>query len=316
MPLGRRALLALPALLAGRGIAAEVVPPGPVTLLVGAPPARAADTWARGFAPFLERHWPRSQVAVVNRPGEGGMAAARAVAATAPESWVIGAVSTPLLLARAVERNTLGLLDRLQFLAVVAEEPVVLVGPGGGAADSLSGLRALGDGARIATPPPGSAAQLAAASLGARLGLDLLAFPNAAAARQAVLAGNVPAAMLALPEAVAGLRDGRLLALGQARHRRSALLPEVATLREQGVALSAIAHRGFVVPAGLEAARLAPLLRALQAAVEDPEFTAQAEADGYEARFIGPTEWEPQRRRMTVELAERWVREPWVTQRD
>src|SRR6187200_457574 len=55
--------------------------PGPaVTLLVGASPGSAADSWARGFAPFLERHWPHAVVAVVNRPGEGGLAAARSVA--------------------------------------------------------------------------------------------------------------------------------------------------------------------------------------------------------------------------------------------
>ncbi|MDO9706741.1 tripartite tricarboxylate transporter substrate-binding protein [Paracraurococcus lichenis] len=310
---GRRALGAAALGLLRPGLAAAQ--PGPVTLLVGAPPGSGADSWARGFAPFLERHWPRAMVAVVNRPGEGGLAAARSIAAAPADARLIGAVGTPLLLARAVAARAEALLDRLAFVAAVAEEPLVLVGLAG-TTDDLDALRALGPQAVLGTPPHGSAAQLAGIALGRALPMGLLSFPNAAAARQAVLAGNIAAALLAVPDAIAALRDGRLAGLALAQEQRSDLLPEVPTFLEQGIPLRLAAHRGFAVPAGTEAAPLQPLLQALRAVVADPEFAAQAQAQGYIPRFIGPTAWEPMLRRRLAELSERWATDPWTSRQE
>jgi len=288
---------------------------GPVTLLVGGPPGGTADDWARSFAPFLERHMPRAAVGVVNRPGEGGLAAARALAAAAPDGHVIGAFATPLLLARAVSAGALPLLERLVFVGAVAEEPVVLVGHPGTAED-LAALRALGDRAVLAAPQAGSAAQLAGLNFARLAPMTVLAFPNAAAARQAVVAGNVACAMLAAPDAIAALRDGRLVGLGVAASQRSALLPEVPTLAEQGVALRQVGHRGFALPAGTDAATLAGLAAALKAVVADPEFVDAARDQGYVARFLGQAEWEPMLRGTATRLAERWISDPWVPRRD
>lgn len=289
--------------------------PGPVTLLVGAGPGTTADSWARGFAPFLERHLPRATVAVVNRPGEAGLAAARAVAAAPPDGRLIGAVAIPLLLARTIESRAEALLPRLDFLAAVAEEPLVLVGQAG-TLDSLAALRGLGLPAVMGTPPHGSAGQLAGIALGRILPLDLLPFASAPAARQAVLAGHIACALLTLPAAIAALRDGRLSGLALAQPQRSALLPEVPTFTEQGIPLQLAAHRGFAVPAGSDPASLASLLAALKAVVVDPEYAAQAWSQGMIPRFIGQPAWLPMLRRLQTELGERWAREPWTARQD
>lgn len=285
---------------------------GPVTLLVGAAPGSAADSWARGFAPFLERHWPRTAIAVVNHPGEGGLAAARVVAGAPPNGRLVGSVAVPLLQARAIEARAEAMLTRLDFVAAVAEEPLVLVGQAGTVED-LEALRALGPQAVLGTPPHGSAAQLAAFALGRVLPLTLLAFASAPAARQAVLAGNVAGALLAVPEAIAALRDGRLAGLGLAQAQRSDLLPDVPTFAEQGIALRSAAHRGFAVARGADPA---PLLAALQAVVTDPEFAAQGQAQGYVPRFIGQAAWAPMLRQTITELADRWVKDPWTARHD
>ncbi|MCB4824731.1 tripartite tricarboxylate transporter substrate-binding protein [Roseicella aerolata] len=311
---GRRSLGAalLAATLAPRPVLAQK---GAVTLLVGAAPGSAADSWARGFAPFLERHWPRTGVAVANHPGERGLAAARLVAAATPDGRLIGAIGTPMLLARAIEARAESVVAGLGFAAAVAEEPLVLVGQAG-AVEDLDALRALGPQAVLGTPPQGSAAQLAANALSRALPLALLAFPNAAGARQAVLAGNIPCALLAVPDAIAALRDGRLAGLALVQEQRIDLLPEVPSFAEQGIPLRLAAHRGFAVPAGTPPAILAPLVKALRAAVADPEFAAQAQAQGYLPRFIGPAAWEPMLRRTLAELEARWVADPWTARHD
>ena len=303
------------ALLAAPALARAEAPGGSVTLLVGAAAGSGPDLWARGFAPFLERHWPRAAIAVLNRPGEGGLAAARSLAAAPAGGNVIASVATPQLLARAVEAAAVPLLERLAFIAAVAEEPLLLVGPAGADA-GLAALRALPPAAVLGTPPAGSAPQLAGVALARRLGLGLLAFASAAAARQAVMAGNIPCAMLAAPEAIGALRDGQLQALGLAGERRSPLLPEVPTLAEQGIPLALVARRGFAAPVGVPPALLEPLLRALQAAVADPEFAAQSEARGYVPAFLGQAAWAPPLRRLASELSRRWATDPWVARQD
>ncbi|WP_431269837.1 tripartite tricarboxylate transporter substrate-binding protein [Dankookia sp. P2] len=252
---------------------------------------------------------------MVNRPGEAGLAAARALAAARPDGRLIGAVAVPRLLSRAIEAHAGPLLARLDFLAVVAEEPLVLVGQTG-TLDDLDAFRALGRQAVLGTPPHGSAAHLAALALGGSLSFDMLAFASAPAARQAVLAGNIACALLALPEAIAALRDGRLSGLALAQPRRSELLPEVPTFAEQGIPLQLAAHRGLAVPAGIDGAVLSPLVAALKAVVVDPDFAAQAQAEGFVPRFIGQAAWEPMLRRMLAELGERWTQDPWTARHD
>lgn len=305
---GAALLLAMPAL-ANRPVA--------LTLLVGARPGSHPDRWARGFAPFLERHWPRSSVALRNLPGEGGLAAARALAETVPaDGRTFGIVSTPALIARCIERAEESLLARLDLIAAVAEEPVVLVAgaASGDAAEELAALRAPGGRGRLlGTPPPGGAAQLVAAMLSGALPLQRLAFPNAAAARSAAIAGNVAAALLPLPDAVPALREGKLLGLAIARARRYAPVAEIPTFAEAGLPPLRLAnHRGLAAPRGVPEERLAALTAALGAVVGDPEFVSQAEADGYLPRHLPKAEWAAVIAELTATLHRRWEQEPWT----
>ncbi len=298
-------------------------PPASLTLLVGADPGSLADRWARGFAPFLERHWPRTTIAVRNLPGERGFTAARALTEATPDGRTLGVISTPALIARCIEHAEEPLLARLDLVAAVAEEPVVLVAGaaeatgGGGAEARLSSLRrpaAPGtDGRLLGTPPPGGAAQLVAAMLGTALPLQRLAFPNAAAARSAVIAGNLAAALLPLPDAILGLREGRLLGLAIARERRYPPMAEIPTFAEAGLPPLRLAdHRGLAAPRGVPEERLAALSAALGAAVADPEFISRAEAGGYQPHYLSRASWAPILATLTDTLRRRWQQDPWT----
>ncbi len=285
-----------------------------VELIVGAPPGSAVDLWARGIAPFLERAWPRSSFAVRNQPGRAGLEAISLLASADPEARLVGIVTTPLLLARAVEAGEVSPAERVTPLASVIEEGMLLVGAPAGPAD-LQGLRALGERGTLGTPPPGSAAHFASLRLDDRVELARLAFPSAAAARQAAAAGHVAAAMLALPDAITALREGKLVGLGIASARRSPLLPELPTLREQGLDLVASAQRGFALTPGAPEPFQAAMLRALEAMSADADFIARAEGLGQGARFQGPEPWGRLLARADGELRRRWAEEPWLPRR-
>lgn len=311
MRLRRRALLALATALPAPALARR---PRAVELLVGAQPGSAADLWARSAAPFLERHLPRLAVAVRNLPGRGGLDAVAELAAAPPEAKLLGVITTPLLLIRAIETGEPSPLERLSPLAALVEEPVVLVSAPHGPPD-LAALRALGERATIGTPPPGTAAHLASLRLAGRLDLPVLAFPSAAAARQAAQSGHVTAAVLGLPDAIAALRDGRLVGLGLAAVRRSALLPELPTLREAGLDLVATAQRGFATATGAEAPWRDTALSALGAVVADPDFAAQCAGLGQTPRLYPPGDWVRLLTRVDAELRARWQQEPWLPRR-
>jgi tripartite-type tricarboxylate transporter receptor subunit TctC len=309
----RRALLALPLAL-GAGGTAQAKRRNTIDLLVGAPAGTPPDLWARSVAPFLERHWRRVAVGVRNHPGRGGLEALTLLAAAPPDHKLIGVVTAPLLLARAIESGEVSPIERVLPLAAVLEESMVLVGPPTGPAD-LPALRAGAAGGPLGTPPPGSAGHVAALRLDGRLDLPVLAFPSGAAARQAALSGHVAAAMLSLPDAIAALREGRLVGLGIAAARRSTLLPELPTLREQGIDLVASAQRGFALPPGVGDAERDALLAGLEAVVADPDFVAQAAAQGQTARFLGPAAWVRLLSRVDAELRRRWQEEAWLPRR-
>ncbi|WP_338661725.1 tripartite tricarboxylate transporter substrate-binding protein [Pararoseomonas sp. SCSIO 73927] len=314
----RRALLGASALLAtgaggarGQG-AAPYVPaptrPKSLTLLVGAAGGSTTDLWVRGFAPFLERHLKLVQVQVVNRVGEGGLAVMRDLADAPPDGSVLAYAATPILPARAVERNATALLDRLLPLGAVTEEPVALVAPPGA---ELAALRTRPDGRPLGLPPPTSPSAIAAAELAGSLPMEQLHFPSAAAARQAAMAGNVAAALVTVPEAVTAVREEKLVLLGMAAPARHPQFLEVPTLREEGLPVEGALRRGVVAPARIAPEAAARVARALRAAVADPEFLAQGESRGILPLFRDGQAWGVLMGQETAELRSRWETSPW-----
>ncbi|HEV7267517.1 MAG TPA: tripartite tricarboxylate transporter substrate-binding protein [Falsiroseomonas sp.] len=288
----------------------------PAELLVPSPTGSQTDRWARGVAPFLERAWPRQALSVRNHPGQGGLQAVEELATS--DRRIIGVLTTPLLLSRAVETAAPSPFARIAALAALVEEPVVLVGaPGGGT--ELDSLRTTASGAPpgapIGTPPPGTGAHVTALRIAARLGRPVLAFPSAAAARQAAAAGHVAAAALTVPDAIDHLRENRLVAFGIAARDRSALLPDLPTLREAGLELLGATRRGFALAPDAPAAWRGWLLAGLETLATDPDFAAHCAEYGRVPRFLGPDAWGTLLARQEEELRRHWRAEPWLLQR-
>jgi tripartite-type tricarboxylate transporter receptor subunit TctC len=310
--LPRRALLL--AALAAPGVARAGAQREPIELVISAPVGSPADRWARGMAPFLERAWPRLPLVVRNRPGRGGLEALAELAAAGRDRKVIGTLTSPVLLARAIEAGEPSPLNRLAPLAALVEEPVLLVTAPGGPAD----LEELRNGTRsspIGTPPPGTGAHVTGLRLAERAGLPILSFPSAAAARQAAAAGHVSAAVLSLPEVLGYLRENKLVALGVASRTRTPLLPELPTLREGGLELLGATRRGFALCADAPAEWRARLAAGLQGLASDPDLAAFCAENGQVPRFLGAEAWSSLLARQDEELRRRWREEPWLPRR-
>ena len=285
-----------------------------VRLMVGARQGTAADREARAFVPYLARHLPGA-IEIHNMPGDAGMRSLRSVADAVQDGSVLGWISTPSLSARLVDREAGEVVSRLKLIGAVQKEPIVFVSAPaaqlGSAQDLIARSAEDADAVPLGTPPPGSPPHLAALRLQAVAGsrLNIVAFPSAEAARQAALAGNVAAAALGLATAIADLSEEKLVGLGVAAKNRAEALPDLPTLRDSGLELSAFMRRGLVGPAGIGAADIEAALRAV---VADDAFRDAAVARGFVATWIDGAQWGSIVETERVELAKLWATEPWL----
>jgi tripartite-type tricarboxylate transporter receptor subunit TctC len=142
--------------------------------------------------------------------------------------------------------------------------------------------------------------------------LNIVPFPSAAAARQAVLAGNVSAAALGLSDVIDALRDGKLHGVGLAARNRFGMLPDMPVLKEAGVPLAAAIRHGLAAPAGLSPEVAERFTSVLKAIVADPEFRAKADAAGFVPVWTDGAAWTALMETERSDLARIWLTEPWL----
>jgi tripartite-type tricarboxylate transporter receptor subunit TctC len=290
-----------------------------VTMLLGFAEGSGPDKVARDFVGFLLPHLPGVEIGLRNLPGEAGKIMLEALGEAAPDGATVGWVATPTLPARVIDRSDPSLSQRIQLIGQIEREPVAFVSPSADPVNSIQDIiqRASddADAVPLGTPPAGSPPHLAALRLQvlAQTQLNIVTFPSAAAARQAVLAGNVSAAALGLSEAIGDITDGNLSAIGIAARRRFGLLPDTPSLDEGGIPLAAFIRRGVAVPVGTPQELIAPLAGALRALADDALFRDHAEASGYYAAWEDGPAWLEQMAIEQAALTKLWETNPWLS---
>jgi tripartite-type tricarboxylate transporter receptor subunit TctC len=137
-----------------------------------------------------------------------------------------------------------------------------------------------------ASPGAGSQAHLAGALLELSTGVQLLHVPyrGIAPAVNDLVGGQVSMMFAPLQTALPFIRSGKLRAIGVASQKRSPLLPELATIAEQGVAkFEAVSWYALMVPAGTPGDVIDKLNAATTRFLALPETRAKLAAQGMDA---------------------------------
>jgi tripartite-type tricarboxylate transporter receptor subunit TctC len=240
-----RLAIALALAAPGAALAADAYPAKPVRLIVGFAPGGANDLVARAVATRLS---PRlgQQVVVENRAGAGGNIATELVARSAPDGYTLLLASVASF---AMSPALLGKVpfDPINDFAPVTQAAVVTsllsVHPSM-PAKSLKHLVALAKGRpgqiNYATPGTGSIAHLASELLWITAGIKMnhVPYKGGGPAVADVIAGHVEVMYSLISTQTPHVRSGRLRALAVSSAKRSAALPDVPTVAEQG-------YRGF-----------------------------------------------------------------------
>lgn len=290
LPYLRCALAASLALFAGvQSSAAEPgwAPHRPLTLVVTFPPGGGTDWLARRLGSELQTRLG-VPVLIDNRPGASGNIGARLVAQAPADGHTLLVVNSSFAINPGVMRQ-LDFDPRRDFSAVInlASVPSVLVVP----ADSpwLNLAQALAAGRpeaplAFASCGNGTPQHLAGEMLARARQVPMLQIPykGCGPALVAVAGAQVGLGVVTASSAAPLIAAGRLRALAVTSAQRSALLPQVPTVAEQGGAGYAVEQwHGLLAPAGTPPARLAELHRLLREILFTPQVSADLQAQGF-----------------------------------
>jgi len=221
---------------------AQSYPSGPVRIIIGFGAGGLADLTVRLVGEQLSRRLGQ-QVVVDNRPGAGGAVAARAGADAAPDGQTLMVLSTGNAINKSLFRTLPydPVADFAPISAMVSFDLLVLTAtnsPLRSVADLLAAGRRGGPGINIATISPGSTQNLAGEWLRVAAGLDATVVPYRTTPEvlTAVQRGDAQVGFESFAAARGVIEGGQLRPIASTGEKRSVLLPDLPTLREQGLA--------------------------------------------------------------------------------
>jgi tripartite-type tricarboxylate transporter receptor subunit TctC len=267
----------------------------PIRVLVGFPPGGSADVIARLLAEKLPAQLGGQPVVVDNKPGAAGRIAIEQLkAAPADGQTLIIMPSGPVVLFPHVFRKLS--YDPVKDLAPVSQlasfQFCVVSGPKTGAktmAELVAKAKADPSSATYGSSGNGTVPHFLGLMVGDAAGIEFQHIPyqGGAPAMQALLGGHIGYTMDVVTEALEQHRNGKARIIAVAGATRAPQLPDVPTLREQGVAMDATAWFAMYGPGGLPREQAQRLSAAVQAVMKDKTLTDRMVALGLDP--IGST---------------------------
>ncbi|MEI5664104.1 tripartite tricarboxylate transporter substrate binding protein [Bosea sp. CCNWLW174] len=296
-PLDRRTvLLAGLASALGTGGARAAFPQRPIQLVVPFAPAGGTDIAARRLGETLARQLGQS-VIIDNRPGANGIVAGQAVVkapadghtllvATAASFAAAPALGQKLPYDVAYDFAPVGMLGL--FPLVLNVSPTL---PVNSLAEFVAYAKQRPGQLNFASAGVGGTNHLVFEMIMQAAGLKLAHVPyrGAGLAAADLMSGQVQVMIDSLAASLGNIQAGKLKALAVTTDARQPQLPELPTLREQGVDLIYPGWASIVAPAGIEPGTLHILNTAINAAMADAELVAR-----YRELVIEPVAWSPQ----------------------
>lgn len=263
-------------------------PNGPVTFVVGYAAGGGADINARELA-NIESPMIGQQIVVDNKGGAAGSVGVRVVAAAKPDGQTLFyAVGTNVIINPWVQK---GMIDTIATLAPICQttayQYVLAVNPKV-AANTAAELVALAkkdpEKLTYSSSGVGGNNHLAGALFAEAAGIKLTHVPykGTGPALADVISGVITMNFSSLPPAVGQVKAGNLRALAVTGDKRIKSLPDVPTLKEQGIDVVVNGWHGLFAPAKTPDAVLDKIEKDTKQAMKDPKWEEALAKDGLE----------------------------------
>jgi tripartite-type tricarboxylate transporter receptor subunit TctC len=299
-------LLALAAV-SGPASAQSDYPNRPIQLVVPYGPGGVADVGMRIMAEKLSIRL-KQNVVVENRPGAGGIVAAKTVATAAPDGYNVLMTGNNNAIAVALFKSLpYDILKDFASTSTVSFFDLLIVTKAGSPLkniqDVINAAKANPGKLNIGTINPGSTQNLAAELLRGTTGVKftIVPFRTSADMHTALLRGDIDAMFEFFTAAHGLLADKKIVALASTGPKRSAYLPDVPTAKESGLKdYEVLSWNGISVPKGTPKAVVDTLVKGINDVLPDPSIQERAKALGMDMHGSAPTEMD---KRMTDDIA-------------
>lgn len=233
---------------------------------------------------------PKIQVVTID--GQGGNKGAKEAAASKPDGCTLFAIHQSAITSYLNGRIDFQ-FDGFETVARLTSTPDI---PG---ANPSAGYKSWGDVVEAAKANPGEI------KVGATMGstsqfmwllledmndikFSYVPYDGTAERVTALLSGAINLGSVNIASNRALLESGEVIGLGIAAANRSKFLPDLPTMKEQGVDLEYSLVRGIVAPKGTPKDIIDHWASVFKAAAEDPGLLAEMEAKGTDVEFVGP----------------------------
>ena len=264
-------------------------PERPVTMVVPYNAGGGTDVLARIIAAGASKVLQQT-IVVENKPGASGMIGSNAVAKSRPDGYTLELTAADTHGINPHVYSNIPYDARKDFVAVaqIGYNPYALL------VSSQLSIKSIQDFIALAKSQPGkltyaswgvgSSSHVAMEMLKVNQGLDLLHVPytGAAPALQALMGGQVDALFVPLSIAKPSADSGKTILIGLAAPKRSVGSPEIPTLLEQGIDVTASPWIGVLAPAQTPQSVIDTLSGAFLKAVDDAEVTRALTGAGLE----------------------------------
>ena len=278
-----------------RGADAASYPERAITLVVGFAPGGGVDANARLLADALSRHFGQP-VIVENRPGAGSKIASNRVAKAAPDGYTLLVTTAAVTIDMAASANA-GVDGTADFAPVstMSTSPMILVVdpalPVHDVRQLIERAKAKPGALNYASSGNGTTPHLYAELFKLRTGTRIVHVPykGTAPALAGLLAGDVQMSFAPATSVLPYVKTGQLRALATTGSARFALLPEVPTMKEAGVAgAEADVWYGMLAPAGTPPKVVATIASAIAQVSHTTDFRKRLESLGAEPKTTTP----------------------------
>ncbi|MDF3834214.1 tripartite tricarboxylate transporter substrate binding protein [Cupriavidus basilensis] len=273
-------------------------PSQPIRLVVPFAAGGLTDVLARQLSKTLQGAL-KQPVVVDNKPGAGGIIGAEIVAKARADGYTLLVTTTAHVVNPAVAKS-LPYNTEKDFapIAKLASTPTVLAVNPSVPANNLKELLAFArqsGGVTYGSSGPGGITHLSGELLAARTGAPFVHVPykGTALAVNDLLGGQINASFVDALTATKFVESGKLRAIGVTTASRSAALPNVPTLAEQGVpGYDTEIWIGFYAPGGTPPEVLGRLNQLAVASMTEPAFRATLQQQGTTAGTMGLAEFQ------------------------
>jgi tripartite-type tricarboxylate transporter receptor subunit TctC len=305
------AFLAAALVLASPAARAQTYPSRQITLIIPFAVGGSNDMVGRAIGKKLTKVWGQP-VVVENRAGAGGIIGSSVVAAAPADGYTLLLVSSTFTINPAIKKSMpFDTIKDFTPVAFIARSPLLLVASNKlavkSAREMLDLARSRPGQIAYASSGPGSINQIAAELIALSAGVRFMHVPykGGAPALNDLLGGHVDIYVSSLPQVMQLAQSGQARALAVTSAKRTALLPDVPTLKEAGFpGVDLWSWWGIVGPAGMPVNVVNALNSEIGKMLTSPELSQFLSNEGAEAETMTPQQFGEL---MRVET-ERWIK--------